>query len=213
MVTTVRLRTLLRTLLLCITITVSTGSVEELVEDAGMVDLEESGGQVVVAGGTVVTLVTKAKKCIRKAAPGDNLSVHYTGRLDGPEGKIFDTSRKETGRTTRGCRDSLTSCRARSSPTRSRLRRLRRSPPSTWPSTGRPRTALPMPLSVPTPTSRPSPRTVLGLAAPPLDLCKRKLNRTGCRVSIYNAKDLLSAKAQHYLMFPNPYPILSSLQC
>merc|ERR1712045_675344 len=70
-------------------------------------------------------------------------------------------------------------------------RRLRRSPPSTWPSTGRPRTALPMPLSVPTPTSRPSPRTVLGLAAPPLDLCKRKLNRTGCRVSIYNAKDLL----------------------
>merc|ERR1739845_249837 len=81
------------------------------------------------------------------------------------------------------------------------------------PSTGRPRTALPMPLSVPTPTSRPSPRTVLGLAAPPLDLCKRKLNRTGCRVSIYNAKDLLSAKAQHYLMFPNPYPILSSLQC
>merc|ERR1712113_826598 len=97
-----------------------------------------------------------------------------------------------------------TSCRARSSPTRSRLRRLRRSPPSTWPSTGRPRTALLMPLSVPTPTSRASPRTVLGLAAPPLDLCKRKLNRTGCRVSIYNAKDLLSAKAQHYLMFPLP---------
>ena len=28
-----------------------------------------------------------------QAAPGDNLSVHYTGRLDGPEGKIFDTSR------------------------------------------------------------------------------------------------------------------------
>jgi len=93
MVTTVRLRTLL----LCTMIAVSTGgSADELVEDAGMVDLEESGGQVVVAGGTVVTLVTKAKKCIRKAAPGDNLSVHYTGRLDGPEGKIFDTSRKET---------------------------------------------------------------------------------------------------------------------
>jgi len=93
MVTTVRLRTLL----LCTMIAVSTGgSADELVEDAGMVDLEESGGQVVVAGGTVVTLVTKAKKCIRKAAAGDNLSVHYTGRLDGPEGKIFDTSRKET---------------------------------------------------------------------------------------------------------------------
>ena len=28
-----------------------------------------------------------------QAALGDNLSVHYTGRLDGPEGKIFDTSR------------------------------------------------------------------------------------------------------------------------
>ena len=93
----------------------------------------------VLAGGTVVTLVTKAKKCIRKvsrkllgqqwsvtltnqsclvmrmitmmmmtiikmmmmildnkAAAGDNLSVHYTGRLDGPEGKIFDTSRWES---------------------------------------------------------------------------------------------------------------------
>merc|ERR1712223_2053567 len=93
MVTMVRLRTLL----LSTMIAVSTGgSAEELVEDAGMVDLEESGGQVVVAGGTIVTLVTKAKKCIRKAAPGDNLSVHYTGRLDGPEGKVFDTSRKET---------------------------------------------------------------------------------------------------------------------
>ena len=31
-----------------------------------------------------------------KAAAGDNLSVHYTGRLDGPEGKIFDTSRWES---------------------------------------------------------------------------------------------------------------------
>ena len=29
-----------------------------------------------------------------QAAFGDNLSVHYTGRLGGPEGKIFDTSRK-----------------------------------------------------------------------------------------------------------------------
>ena len=28
-----------------------------------------------------------------QAALGDNLSVHYTGRLDGPEGKIFDTSK------------------------------------------------------------------------------------------------------------------------
>ena len=31
-----------------------------------------------------------------QAAAGDNLAVHYTGRLDGPEGKIFDTSRWES---------------------------------------------------------------------------------------------------------------------
>merc|ERR1712037_1004727 len=70
-----------------------TGSAE-VVEDASMVDLQESGGQVVLAGGTVVTLVNKANKCIRKAMAGDNLSVHYTGRLGGPGGKVFDTSRK-----------------------------------------------------------------------------------------------------------------------
>merc|ERR1719458_828925 len=71
-------------------------------------------------------------------------------------------------------------------------RRQRRSPPSTWPSTGRPRTALPMPPSAPTRTSRPSLRTVLGLAAHPLDLCKWKTHEDmGCRASIYNARDLL----------------------
>ena len=64
----------------------------------------------VLAGGTVVTLVNAATKCIRKvrmneededaddspteqASAGDNLSVHYTGRLGGPGGKVFDTSR------------------------------------------------------------------------------------------------------------------------
>ena len=63
----------------------------------------------VLAGGTIVTLVNKANKCIRKvsnhkdddddhdaaeqATAGDNLSVHYTGRLGGPGGKVFDTSR------------------------------------------------------------------------------------------------------------------------
>ena len=29
-----------------------------------------------------------------QARAGDNLSVHYTGRLGGPGGKVFDTSRK-----------------------------------------------------------------------------------------------------------------------
>merc|ERR1712183_768340 len=64
--------------------------------------------------------------------------------------------------------------------------------PSTLPSTGRPRTASPMPPSAPTRTSRPSLRTVLGLAAHPLDLCKWKAHEEmGCRASIYNARDLL----------------------
>merc|ERR1712203_731040 len=68
----------------------------------------------------------------------------------------------------------------------------RRSPPSTWPNTGRPRTVSRMPQSVPTPTSRPLLRTVLGLAALPLDLCKWKPHEEmGCRASIYNARDLL----------------------
>merc|ERR1712059_179713 len=51
----------------------------------------------------------------------------------------------KTRRTTSACRLSLTSCRASSSPTRSRLRRLRRSPPSTWPSTARWPVLLEMP--------------------------------------------------------------------
>merc|ERR1712107_872412 len=74
---------------------------------------------------------------------------------------------------------------------RSRLRKPRRSPPSTWPSTGRPRTASPTPPSARTPTSRPSPRTVLGPAAPPSDLCKWK-TQYSAQGSIYNARDLLS---------------------
>merc|ERR1712203_897570 len=105
--------------------------------------------------------------------------------------KELTTSRTRTGITTRGFRDSSTSCRARSSPTRSRLRRPRRSPPSTLPSTCRPRTASPMPTSVPTLMSRPSPRTVLGLAAHPLDLCKWKRQERGRRALIYNARDHL----------------------
>merc|ERR1712203_814036 len=73
---------------------------------------------------------------------------------------------------------------ARSSLTRSRLRKPRRSPPSTWPSTGRPRTASPTPPSVRTRTSRPSPRTVLGPAAPPSDLCKWKTQYSAQGVDI-----------------------------
>ena len=40
-----------------------------------------------------MTMIMMMMMLDNKAAPGDNLAVHYTGRLDGPEGKIFDTSR------------------------------------------------------------------------------------------------------------------------
>merc|ERR1712158_150808 len=57
--------------------------------------------------------------------------------------------------------------------TRSRLRRPRRSPPSTLPSTGRPRTMWLMLATALKPRSRLSPRTALGLAAHPLGRCKK----------------------------------------
>ena len=66
-------------------------------EDIGEVELEE-GVAVLVQGGTEVTMLKAAKKCIRRAAPGDVLSVHYTGRFSGPEGAVFDTSRKSPPR-------------------------------------------------------------------------------------------------------------------
>ena len=65
-------------------------------------------------GGLIVTVLKKPKKCIRQvnidkkhnllfcklslliqATNGDNLSVHYTGRLSDGEGPIFDTSLKK----------------------------------------------------------------------------------------------------------------------
>merc|ERR1712130_651132 len=58
------------------------------------------------------------------------------GVLKGPSRSTL-TRWMRTGRTTRECRALLTSCKARSSPTRSRLRRLRRSLHSTWLSTAR----------------------------------------------------------------------------
>ena len=64
-----------------------------------------------VEGGLVVTVLKKPKKCIRQvmsiflsssfqycvyqAGAGDHLSVHYTGRLGGGDGEIFDTSVKK----------------------------------------------------------------------------------------------------------------------
>merc|ERR1712243_424960 len=76
-----------------------------------------------------------------------------------------------TGRTTRGCKVSLTSSRARSSPTRSRSRRLRRSLLSTWPSIAKSSLTSLAALSGQILTSRPSPRQGLVLVVHPLDPC------------------------------------------
>ena len=62
--------------------------VEEVVKDMGEVELEEGEG-VVVEGGTLVTLVRRGRQpCVRQAAAGDHLSVHYTGRLGGKDGQV-----------------------------------------------------------------------------------------------------------------------------
>ena len=41
----------------------------------------------------VTKTIKEAKNCDRRAKAGDNLRVHYVGRLDDEEGKIFDSSR------------------------------------------------------------------------------------------------------------------------
>ena len=40
-----------------------------------------------------VKIIKEAKKCDVKAEAGDFLSVHYTGRFDDENGKVFDTSK------------------------------------------------------------------------------------------------------------------------
>ena len=40
-----------------------------------------------------VKIIKEAKKCDLKAEVGDHLKVHYTGRFDDENGKIFDSSR------------------------------------------------------------------------------------------------------------------------
>merc|ERR1712018_29994 len=62
----------------------------------------------------------------------------------------------------------------------SRLRRPRRSLPSTWPSTGRPRTTWRMLATALRPPSRLLQRTVLELAALPLDRCKKLKPKRNC---------------------------------
>ena len=40
-----------------------------------------------------VKIIKEAKKCDLKAEVGDHLKVHYTGRFDDENGKIFDSSK------------------------------------------------------------------------------------------------------------------------
>ena len=40
-----------------------------------------------------IKIIKEAKKCDVKAEAGDFLSVHYTGRFDDENGKVFDTSK------------------------------------------------------------------------------------------------------------------------
>ena len=44
-----------------------------------------------------IKIIKEGKKCDVKAEAGDFLSVHYTGRFDDENGKIFDTSKKPGG--------------------------------------------------------------------------------------------------------------------
>jgi len=44
--------------------------------------------------GMVVTTLNAPEKCVRQANIGDALSVHYVGRFGGPDGEVFESSRK-----------------------------------------------------------------------------------------------------------------------
>merc|ERR1712117_761470 len=80
--------------------------------------------------------------------------------------------------TTRECRDLLISSRARSSPIRSRLRRLRKLLPSTLPSTDRSRPTLLELMSVLMSTSKLLPRLRLDPVLLHLHLCKKQMEMT-----------------------------------
>ena len=85
-----RRRDIVLTVILTLTgLSHSLRSMEDLEEDVEVnvpVELEE---------GLVVTVLKRPAKCLREAAVGDHLTVHYTGRLGDGEGAVFDTSLKE----------------------------------------------------------------------------------------------------------------------
>ena len=60
------------------------------------VDTEEVALEAAVQlqDGLVVTVTRRPARCLRQAAAGDHLTVHYTGRLGGSAGEVFDTSLK-----------------------------------------------------------------------------------------------------------------------
>merc|ERR1719461_1183896 len=60
-------------------------------------DIEEvtEGVSMKLADGLEVTVNKKAKKCVRRATAGDNLTVHYVGRLHTKKGEIFDETKSK----------------------------------------------------------------------------------------------------------------------
>ena len=61
-----------------------------LIASAVVTAATESGGGV---DGLVVKTIKEAKSCEKAAENGDRLRVHYVGRLENEDGKIFDESR------------------------------------------------------------------------------------------------------------------------
>ena len=60
-----------------------------LIASAVVTAATESGG----VDGLVVKTIKEAKSCEKAAENGDRLRVHYVGRLESEDGKIFDESR------------------------------------------------------------------------------------------------------------------------
>merc|ERR550532_3322296 len=103
----------------------------------------------------------------RTLSPSSTMSSVVWWRLKSANAAPLGASRsshslkRRTTRTTSGCRSWWTSCRTRSRATRNRSRRLRRSPPSTSPSSARSRLTLSPQQNVLTSTSRCLPSTRL----------------------------------------------------
>merc|ERR1712013_40916 len=60
------------------------------IEDSTDIDV---GAVTKLSGGLEVKILKKAKKCLRQASAGDNLTVNYVGRLHSDAGEVFDETK------------------------------------------------------------------------------------------------------------------------